>query len=136
MSLAYETGVDPVELRLRNDTEIDPYSGRPFSTSGFRECMTGGAERFGWDKRSSDPRSMREGRYLIGHGMAAAIFTHWRWPGKARVTLNKDGSALVETAAHDIGTGTYTVMSQVAADALGLTADKVVVRLGDTRLPE
>jgi xanthine dehydrogenase YagR molybdenum-binding subunit len=68
--------------------------------------------------------------------MAAAIYTHWRWPGKARVTLNGDGSALVEAAAHDIGTGAYTVMAQVAADALGLTPDKVAVRLGDTRLPD
>jgi xanthine dehydrogenase YagR molybdenum-binding subunit len=79
---------------------------------------------------------MRDGRYLIGQGMAAAIFTHWRWPAKARVTLNGGGSALVEAAAHDIGTGTYTVMAQVAADALGLTPDRVAVRLGDTRLPE
>ena len=68
--------------------------------------------------------------------MAAAIYTHWRWPGKARVTLNRDGSALVEAAAHDIGTGTYTIMTQVAADALGLTPTKLAVRLGDTRLPE
>jgi xanthine dehydrogenase YagR molybdenum-binding subunit len=68
--------------------------------------------------------------------MAAAIFTHWRWPGKARVTLYADGSALVEAAAHDIGTGTYTVMTQVAADALSVTPDRVTVRLGDTRLPE
>src|SRR5438309_3051712 len=79
---------------------------------------------------------MRAGRYLIGQGVAAAIFTHWRWPGKARVTLNGDGSALVEAAAHDIGTGTYTIMAQVAADALGLPPDRVAVRLGDTRLPE
>jgi xanthine dehydrogenase YagR molybdenum-binding subunit len=79
---------------------------------------------------------MRDGRYLIGQGVAAAIFTHWRWPGKARVTVNRDGSALVETAAHDIGTGTYTVMRQVAADALGLASEKVTVRLGHTRLPE
>ena len=79
---------------------------------------------------------MRDGRYLIGQGVAAAIYTHWRWPGKARVTLNRDGSALVEAAAHDIGTGTYTVMAQVAADVLGLAPDKVTVRLGDTRLPE
>ncbi len=79
---------------------------------------------------------MRDGRYLIGQGVAAAIFTHWRWPGKARVTLNGDGSALVEAAAHDIGTGTYTVMTQVAADALGMAPDRVTVRLGDTRLPE
>src|SRR5467141_2405773 len=134
--LAYATGVDPVELRLRNDTETDPYSGRPFSTRALRECLTKGAARFGWDKRTPEPRSMRDGRSLIGQGVAAAIFTHWRWPGKARVTLDGAGTALVEAAAHDIGTGTYTTMAQVAADALGLTPDRVVVRLGDTRLPE
>src|SRR5580693_2223838 len=134
--LAYAVRVDPVELRLRNDAETDPYSGRPFSTRALRECLTKGAAGFGWDKRAHEPRSMRDGRYLIGQGMAAAIYTHWRWPGKARVTLNGDGSALVEAAAHDIGTGAYTVMAQVAADALGLTPDRVTVRLGDTRLPE
>jgi xanthine dehydrogenase YagR molybdenum-binding subunit len=134
--LAYATGVDPVELRLRNDTDIDPDSGRPFSTRALRECLTQGAAHFGWDRRPPNPRSMRDGRYLIGQGVAAAIYTHWRWPGKSRVTLNRDGSALVEAAAHDIGTGTYTVMTQVAADALGVTTDKVEVRLGDTRLPE
>jgi xanthine dehydrogenase YagR molybdenum-binding subunit len=134
--LAYATGVDPVELRLRNDTDTDPYSGRPFSTRALRECLTKGAARFGWDKRTPEPRSMRDGRFLIGQGVAAAIYTHWRWPGKARVTLNRDGSALVEAAAHDIGTGTYTIMTQVAADALGLKPDKFAVRLGDTRLPE
>jgi xanthine dehydrogenase YagR molybdenum-binding subunit len=134
--LAYATGVDPVELRLRNDTDTDPYSGRPFSTRALHECLTKGAARFGWDKRTPEPRSMRDQRHLIGQGMAAAIYTHWRWPAKARVTLNSDGSALVEAAAHDIGTGTYTIMAQVAADALGLTPEQVSVRLGDTRLPE
>jgi xanthine dehydrogenase YagR molybdenum-binding subunit len=134
--LAYATGVDPVELRLRNDAETDPYSGRPFSTRALRECMTEGAARFGWNKRTPEPRSMRHGRYFIGEGMAAAIYTHWRWPGKARVTLNGDSSALVEAAAHDIGTGTYTIMAQVAADALGLPYERMSVRLGDTRLPE
>ena len=134
--LAYATGIDPVELRLRNDTDSDPYSGRPFSTRALRECLTKGAARFGWDRRTPEPRSMRDGRFLIGQGVAAAIYTHWRWPGKARVTLNADGSALVEAAAHDIGTGTYTIMAQVAADVLGLAPDRVTVRLGDTRLPE
>jgi xanthine dehydrogenase YagR molybdenum-binding subunit len=134
--LGYAMGVDPIELRLRNDTNTDPYSGRPFSTRALRECMTKGAARFGWEARTPQPRSMRDGRYLIGQGVAAAIYTHWRWPGKARVTLRADGSALVEAAAHDIGTGTYTIMTQVAADALGLEPDKVTVRLGDTRLPE
>jgi xanthine dehydrogenase YagR molybdenum-binding subunit len=134
--LAYATGIDPVELRLRNDADTDPYSGRPFSTRALRECLTKGAARFGWDKRTPEPRSMRDGRFLIGRGVATAIYTHWRMPGKARVTLNRDGSALVEAAAHDIGTGTYTIMTQVAADALGLKPDKFAVRLGDTRLPE
>jgi xanthine dehydrogenase YagR molybdenum-binding subunit len=134
--LACATGIDPVELRLRNDTDTDPYSGRPFSTRALRECLGEGARRFGWDRRTGEPRSMRDGRTLIGQGVAAAIFTHWRWPGKARVTLAREGTALVEAAAHDIGTGTYTVMAQVAADALGLTPDRVTVRLGDTRLPE
>ena len=134
--LAHATGIDPVELRLRNDAKVDPYSGRPFSTRALPECMTRGAARFGWGKRRPEPRSMRDGHYLIGQGMAAAIYTHWRWPGKALVTINGDGSALVEAAAHDIGTGTYTIMAQVAADALGVPPDRVNVRLGDTRLPE
>jgi xanthine dehydrogenase YagR molybdenum-binding subunit len=133
--LAYATGVDPVALRLINDTAIDPLSGRPFSTRAMHKCLTEGAARFGWDKRRSEPRSMRDGRYLIGQGMAGAIYTHWRWPAKARVTLNADGSAIVEAGMHDIGTGTYTVMQQVAAEALGLAPEKVTVWLGDTRLP-
>jgi xanthine dehydrogenase YagR molybdenum-binding subunit len=133
--LAYATGVDPVALRLLNDTTIDPLSGRPFSTRAMRACLTAGAARFGWDKRTPEPRSMRDGRYLLGQGMAGAIFTHWRWPAKARVTLKRDGSALVEAGTHDLGTGTYTVMQQVAADVLGVTPEKVTVRLGDTRLP-
>ena len=132
---AYATGIDPVTVRSMNDTQIDPFSGRPFSTRAMRKCLTEGAARFGWDKRTPEPRSMRDGRYLIGQGMAAAIYTHWRWPAKARVTLNADGSALVEAGMHDLGTGTYTVMQQVAADALGLEPQKVIVRLGDTRLP-
>lgn len=133
--LAYATGVDPVALRLRNDAQIDPHSGRPFSTRQMRACLTAGAVRFGWDKRTPEPRSMRDGRYLIGQGMAGAIYTHWRWPAKARVTLKRDGSALVETGTHELGGGTYTVMQQVAAEALGLAPEKLTVRLGDTRLP-
>jgi xanthine dehydrogenase YagR molybdenum-binding subunit len=133
--LAYATGVDPVQLRLINDTEIDPLSGRPFSTRAMRTCLTEGAARFGWDRRPREPGSMRDGRFLIGQGMAAAIYTHWRWPAKARVTIHRDGSALVEAGTHDLGTGTYTVMRQVAAEALGLAPEKVTVRLGDTRLP-
>ena len=134
--LAYATGIDPVELRLLNDTEIDPDTGRPFSTRALRKCLTEGAARFGWNKRTPEPRSMREGRYLVGQGMAGAIYTHWRWPAKARVTVRADGSAFVEAGTHDLGTGTYTVMQQVAADTLGLPLEKVTVRIGDTRLPK
>ncbi len=134
--LAYAVGVDPVSLRLLNDTALDPYTGRPFSTRAMHRCLTEGALRFGWSERDPAPRSTRDGRFLIGQGVAAAIYTHWRWPSKARVVLRRDGSALVESAMHEIGCGTYTVMRQVAADALGLPAEKVEVHLGDTRLPE
>ncbi|MGH8128934.1 MAG: xanthine dehydrogenase family protein molybdopterin-binding subunit [Gammaproteobacteria bacterium] len=133
--LAYETGVDPVALRLLNDTDTDPHTGRPFSSRAMRKCLTEGAARFDWDKRTPEPSSMRDGRYLIGQGMAGAIYTHWRWPARARVTIGHDGSAIVETGTHELGTGTYTVLQQVAADTLGLSPENVTVRLGDTRLP-
>jgi len=134
--LAYAIGIDPVALRLMNDIEIDPDSGRPFSTRAMRKCLIEGAARFGWEKRTPEPRSMRDGRYLVGQGMAGAIYTHWRWPAQARVTLRADGSALVEAGTHDLGTGTYTVMQQIAADTLGLPFEDVKVRLGNTRLPK
>jgi xanthine dehydrogenase YagR molybdenum-binding subunit len=134
--LAYASGVDPVQLRLLNDTDTDPFSGRPFSTRGVRRCLVEGAAQFGWHHRKPQPGAMRDGRYRIGQGVAAAVYTHWRWPARARVTLDTEGSALVEAGMHDLGTGTYTVMRQVAAEALGVPVDKVTVRLGDTRLPD
>jgi xanthine dehydrogenase YagR molybdenum-binding subunit len=134
--LSYATGVDPVALRLVNDTEIDPHTGRPFSSRAMRKCLTEGAARFGWEQRTFEPRSMRDGRYLIGQGMAGGMYTHWRWPAQARVTVNRDGSAVVEAGTHDIGTGTYTIMQQVAADTLGIPPERITVRLGDTRLPK
>ena len=133
--LAYATGVDPVTLRLLNDTDVDPESGRPFSTRAMRKCLTEGAAHFGWEKRTPEPGSMREGRYLIGQGMAAAIYTHWRWPAQARVTLRSDGTALVEAGTHELGTGTYTTLQQIAAETLGLSPERISVRIGDTRLP-
>jgi xanthine dehydrogenase YagR molybdenum-binding subunit len=134
--LAYQIGVDPVTLRLRNDTQIDPETGRPFSTRAMRKCLIEGAARFGWDQRSPTPRSMRDGHYLIGQGMAGAIYTHWRWPAQARVTVNRDGSVLVEAGTQELGTGTYTILQQIAAEELGLPHENVTVRLGDTRLPK
>ena len=133
--LAYATGVDPVTVRLLNDTDVDPESGRPFSTRAMRKCLIEGAARFGWQKRTPEPCSMREGRYLIGQGMAGAIYTHWRWPAQARVTLRRDGTALVEAGTHELGTGTYTVLQQIAAETLGLPPESISVRIGDTRLP-
>ena len=133
--LAYATGVDPVTVRLLNDTDIDPESGRPFSTRAMRKCLIEGAASFGWEKRTPEPCSMRDGRYLIGQGMAGAIYTHWRWPAQARVTLMRDGSALVEAGTHELGTGTYTVLQQIAAETLGLPPERISVRIGDTRLP-
>jgi xanthine dehydrogenase YagR molybdenum-binding subunit len=94
-----------------------------------------GAARFGWEKRTPEPCSMRDGRYVIGQGMAAAIYTHWRWPAQARVTLMRDGSALVEAGTHELGTGTYTVLQQIAAETLGMPPERISVRIGDTRLP-
>jgi CO/xanthine dehydrogenase Mo-binding subunit len=92
--LAYKTGVDPVELRLRNDTMTDPYTGRPFSTRAVRECLLQGAEKFGWARRNPKPRSMCENGWLIGQGVAAAVYTHWRWPGTARAVMRRDGIAV------------------------------------------
>jgi xanthine dehydrogenase YagR molybdenum-binding subunit len=87
--LAYAAGIDPVKLRLLNDTEIDPLSGRPFSTRLLGKCLTEGAARFGWEKRTPEPRSMRDGRFLIGQGMAAAIYTHWRRSSKPGRTTSE-----------------------------------------------
>lgn len=134
--LAYATGVDPIALRLRNDTAVDPNSGRLFSTRNLRKCLMEGAERFRWNERTSTPRSMRDGRYLVGQGVAAAIYENFNGATKARVVLHADGSAWIEAGTHDIGTGTYTVMVQVAADALGIRPERIAMRLGDTRLPQ
>jgi xanthine dehydrogenase YagR molybdenum-binding subunit len=99
--LAYASGVDPVELRLRNDTDTDPYSGRPFSTRALRECLTKGAARFGWDRRTPEPRSMRDERYLVGQGVAAAIFTHWR--GLGELTAVSVAPAITNAVYHATG---------------------------------
>jgi xanthine dehydrogenase YagR molybdenum-binding subunit len=131
--LPFHSGI-AVLLPLR-EMALDPASGRPFSTRAMRECLEQGAQRFGWAKRSAKPRSMRDGRYLVGQGVASAIYTHWRWPAKARVVLNADGTALVETGSHELGGGTYTVMRQVAADTLGIPVERILVHIGDTRLP-
>ncbi|MGW3725047.1 xanthine dehydrogenase family protein molybdopterin-binding subunit [Streptomyces sp. NPDC000851] len=133
--LAVELGLDPVELRQRNEPENDQSTDKPFSTRRLRDCYTIGAREFGWSKRNPKPRSNRDGDWLIGTGMATALYDTLRQPGQAHVRLDADGAARIETASSDMGPGTYTSMTQVAADALGLTVRNVDFRLGDTDMP-
>ncbi|GAB4054179.1 xanthine dehydrogenase family protein molybdopterin-binding subunit [Catellatospora paridis] len=134
--LAYELGMDPLELRLRNlATDLDPASGKPWSSNGVIECCRVGAELFGWSRRDPRPSSMREGDLLLGWGMAAAGFFAYLPMSQARVTVYADGTAAVRSAATDIGTGTYTVITQLAADLLGLHPQQVDCRLGDSDMP-
>ena len=133
--LAVELGIDPLELRLRNYAETHPQSGRPWSSKALRACYELGAERFGWARRTPEPRSMRRGRLLVGYGMASAFYGYVQAPCQARATLGADGVAVVRSAATDIGPGTYTVITQVAADALGLPPDRIRFELGDSAMP-
>jgi xanthine dehydrogenase YagR molybdenum-binding subunit len=133
--LAYALKIDPLELRLINYAETDPESGRPFSSKALRECYRLGAEKFGWKNRSPEPRSMRDGRLLVGWGMATGVWGAWQNPASARVTLGADGTAKVASAATDIGPGTYTVVTMIAAEFLGLELDRVHYELGESRLP-
>jgi xanthine dehydrogenase YagR molybdenum-binding subunit len=133
--LACALGMDPVELRVRNHTAVNPDSGKPWSSNYLKECYALGAERFGWRRRTPAPRSLRDGNLLVGWGMATATYPGFRMPASARVRLTSDGRAIVSTAGHELGTGAYTVYTQAAADALGLPVAKVVFELGDSRLP-
>jgi len=134
--LAYELGIDPLQLRLQNYTERDPGKDLPFSSKSLRQCYDIGAERFGWSRRNPQPRSMREGDKLVGWGMATATYPTNRSKGAASATIHVDGTVVVRSSTQDLGTGTYTVMTQVAADALGLPVERVRFELGDSRLPE
>jgi xanthine dehydrogenase YagR molybdenum-binding subunit len=134
--LAEAMGLDPVELRLRNFAERDPERGRPFSSNSLRECYRAGAERFGWSRRAPRPRSMQQEQWMVGYGMASATRPAKRSPAAARARLLPDGSAVVQSSTEDLGTGTYTVMAQIAADALGYAPAQVRFELGDTAMPE
>ncbi|PRD41482.1 xanthine dehydrogenase family protein molybdopterin-binding subunit [Phyllobacterium phragmitis] len=133
--LAYATGIDPVELRLKNDAEKDPQSGKPWSTRHLREALAAGAEAFGWARRTPEPRSMRNGRELIGWGVAIGTFPVIRAYGEAIIGIRNDGIVEVISGAIDMGQGTYTILAQTAAEALGVPVDQVEVRLGDSSLP-
>ena len=133
--LAAKLGIDPVELRRRNDTQTDPTDGVPYSSRHLVECLDRAAERFGWADRSPEPGSMRDGDWLVGWGCASAAYPSNIASTAARATLRPDGHAKVEIAGHDIGTGAYTVAAITAADKLGVEIDKVAVHMGDTDLP-
>jgi xanthine dehydrogenase YagR molybdenum-binding subunit len=133
--LADALGIDPIELRIRNEPALDPERGVPFSDRRLVECMREGARRFGWERRPAPPASRRDGQWLVGYGMAAAIRMHFQGRTKATVRIDPDGSAVVRTDMTDIGTGTYTILTQVAADDLGLPLDRVRVELGRSEFP-
>ncbi|MFK0261899.1 molybdopterin cofactor-binding domain-containing protein [Streptomyces angustmyceticus] len=133
--LAHALEMDPVELRILNEPTVDPERDVPYSDRHLVDCLHEGARRFGWDRRSVAPASRREGRWWVGYGMSAAIRGHFQGPAAVRVRLTADGTAVVQTDMTDIGTGTYTVLTQVAADGLGLPADRVRIELGRSDFP-
>ncbi len=133
--LAVALNIDPIELRLRNEPEQDEFKKLPFSSRSTRGCYRVAAERFGWSRRNPEPRSMRDGRWLIGWGMAGATYPMNYAPASAMARLLPDGTAEVMSAASDMGPGTWTSMTQVAAETLGLPIERVKFMLGDTRLP-
>ena len=133
--LAEALALDPVELRLRNDTETDPEQNRPFSSRHLAQALRDGASRFGWDKRVAKPASVRDGQWLVGLGVASAVRADKLMSASARARLENDGRLTVELAMTDIGTGSYTILTQIAAETMELPVDRVTVRLGDTRFP-
>ena len=134
--LAVALKVDPLELRLRCYSERDQNSDRPFSSKALRECYRQGAEAFGWDRRNPEPRSMRDAGDLVGWGMATGVWDAFQWTITVRIVLSANGHAEVACATSDIGTGTYTIMAQVAADMLGLPLENISIKLGDSSLPQ
>lgn len=134
--MAEKLGLDPIEFRIRNDTQVDPeQAGRPFSQRRLIECLRLGAEQFGWNRRKAQPAQVREGRWLVGMGVAAAFRNNLVMKSAARVRLDKHGVVTVETDMTDIGTGSYTVIAQTAAETMGVPLEKVLVRLGDSAFP-
>ncbi|HEX8330294.1 MAG TPA: xanthine dehydrogenase family protein molybdopterin-binding subunit [Hymenobacter sp.] len=134
--LAYKAGIDPLEFRLRNYADRDQNLKRDFTSKKLRECYHQGAAKFGWSKRNPKPRSMRDGHMLIGYGVATGVWDAAQQKAAARASLTADGRLTVSSATNDIGTGTYTIMTQIAAETLGLPIGAVTFVLGDTTLPE
>jgi xanthine dehydrogenase YagR molybdenum-binding subunit len=134
--MAEKLGMDPIQFRILNDTQVDPEQPeRTFSQRQLIECLRLGADRFGWDKRVAKPGSVRDGRWLVGMGVGAGIRNNLLMKSAARVRLDRSGVVTVETDMTDIGTGTYTILAQTAAETMGLPLDKIVVKLGDSSFP-
>ncbi|RWD39072.1 xanthine dehydrogenase family protein molybdopterin-binding subunit [Mesorhizobium sp.] len=133
--LAERLGLDPIELRVRNEPAQDPERGVPFSTRNLVDCMEEGARRFDWERRDPTPGRTREGRKLIGYGMAAAIRPNYIGAATARVAIDRDGRVTARLDMTDIGTGSYTILTQIAAESLGVPISSVKVELGDSRFP-
>ncbi|HEX4710437.1 xanthine dehydrogenase family protein molybdopterin-binding subunit, partial [Phenylobacterium sp.] len=133
--LAEKLGIDPVQLRILNEPEVDPETGKPFSIRQLVRCMREGAQMFGWDNRNPRPGQVRDGRWLVGMGMAAAIRGNFLLPAKASFTVDAEGVITVKQGMTDIGTGTYTVLAQIAAETLGVPLGAVRVEIGDSELP-
>ncbi|HEX2833225.1 MAG TPA: xanthine dehydrogenase family protein molybdopterin-binding subunit [Thermoanaerobaculia bacterium] len=134
--LAAALQMDPLQIRLINHADVDPVEGKPFSSKSLKECYRRAAERFGWSNRKREPRSMREGRLLIGQGMATATYPAHRSPASARARMNADGTVVVSSGSHEMGMGTATVMAQLAAETLNMPAERVRFEYGDTMLPQ
>lgn len=133
--LAYKLKLDPIELRLRNHADADPDTKLPWSSKSLKECYQLGAEKFGWSRRNPEPRSMRDGRYLVGMGMASATYPVVRHPASAIAKIMQDGSVVAQSGTHEMGTGTATALVPVIADVLGVAVERVRFELGDTELP-
>lgn len=134
--LAHKLKIDPVEIRLINYSETDPESKKPWSSKALRECYKTAGDKFGWSKRNPEPRSMRDGKWLVGWGMATGTWGAFQNAATVRIALKADGTAHVSSATSDIGPGTYTVITMIAAEFLGLPAEKVKFELGDTKFPK
>jgi xanthine dehydrogenase YagR molybdenum-binding subunit len=134
--LAVALKIDPIELRLRCYSDRDQSEDLPYTSKQLRECYARGQEAFGWSRRNPAPRAMRDGKELVGWGMATGVWEALQMPVAARIVLTANGHAEVSCAASDIGTGTYTIVAQVAADALGLPIENIDVKLADSTLPQ
>ncbi len=133
--LAAEAGIDPVEFRKINDTRVNPVNGAPYTSRSLNQCLDAVADSFGWTGRDPRPGSMREGDWLIGWGCSMAMYPTQMGPSTARLIVRRNGSALIEVAAHDVGTGCYTIAAQAAGERLGIDPQRIEVRMGDSRLP-